>query len=73
MRLIDEFYKSLSKREKRVMRRKEREDELTAIRRNRILRKIFFWTICIVLVLASGLLLVKIANQTPYQPAAIGR
>lgn len=67
MNLFDEFYKSLSKKERRLAKKEDREKELVAIRRNKILRRIFFWTIFVVLVLTSGFLLIKVANQNPYQ------
>ncbi len=68
MNLLDEFYKSLSKKERRIARKEDREKELAAIRRNKVLRRIFFWTIFTVLVLTSGFLLIQVANQIPYQP-----
>lgn len=67
MNLFEEFYKTLSKKERRIAKKEDREKELAAIRRNKILRRIFFWTIFTILVLTSGILLIKIANQNPYQ------
>lgn len=67
MNLFDEFYKTLSKKERRIARKEDREKELAAIRRNKVLRRLFFWTIFTVLVLTSGFLLIKVANQNPYQ------
>lgn len=71
MNLFDEFYKSLSKKERRQAKKEDRERELAAIKRNKILRRIFFWTIFTVLVLTSGFLLIKVANQNPYQPQSL--
>jgi len=62
MNLFDEFYKTLSKKERRELRRKEKEESLTAIRRNKILRRVFFWGISVALLLSSGWLLLKVAG-----------
>ncbi|MDP3731049.1 MAG: hypothetical protein Q8R34_00960 [bacterium] len=59
MNLLDDFYVNLTKKERREFRRKEKEDALAAIKRNRILRRVFFWTITAVLLLSSGWLLLK--------------
>ena len=68
MGIFDDYYFNLTKKERRLARKKEREIELIALRRNTILRRIFFWTIFILLILTSGYLLIKIANQNPYKP-----
>ena len=68
MGIFDDYYASLTKKEKRQVRKQEREAEMAAIRRNRVLRRIFFWTIFGLLVLTGGYLLIKIANQNPYRP-----
>lgn len=62
MNLFDEFYEGLTKRERRALRRKEKEESLAAIRRHRILRRVFFWTISTLVILTSGWLLLKIAG-----------
>ncbi len=65
--MFDDYYANLTKKEKRSLRKKEREAELAAIRRNKILRRIFFWTVFTLLVLTGGFLLIKVANQSPYK------
>ena len=68
MGIFDDYYASLTKKEKRQVRKQEREAEMAAIKRNRVLRRIFFWTIFALLALTGGYLLIKIANQNPYRP-----
>ncbi|MBI2676938.1 MAG: hypothetical protein HYX21_03285 [Candidatus Yanofskybacteria bacterium] len=68
MGLFDDYYFSLTKKERRLVRKKEREAEIAALKRNRTLRRLFFWTVFILLALTSGYLLIKIANQNPYKP-----
>jgi len=67
MGVFDDYYASLTKKERRSARKKEREAEMAALKRNRILRRLFFWTVFTLLVLTSGYLLIKIANQDPYR------
>jgi len=62
MNVLDEFYAGLTKRERRELRRKEKEEALAGIKRNKILRRVFFWTITIILLLSSGWLLLKVAG-----------
>lgn len=62
MNLLDEFYIGLTKKERRELRRKEKEESLMAIKRNRILRRIFFWTISMLVILTSGWLLLQITG-----------
>ena len=62
MNILDEFYVGLTKKERRELRRKEKEESLAAIRRNKILRRVFFWAISILVILTSGWLLLKIAG-----------
>ncbi|MBI2057382.1 MAG: hypothetical protein HYT63_00120 [Candidatus Yanofskybacteria bacterium] len=68
MGLFDDYYFGLTKKERRLVRKKEREAETAALKRNRVLRRLFFWVVFILLALTSGYLLVKIANQNPYKP-----
>ena len=68
MGVFDDYYASLTKKERRSARKKEREAEMAALRRNRTLRRMIFWTVFILLVLTSGYLLIKIANQSSYKP-----
>ena len=62
MNILDEFYVGLTKKERRELRRKEKEESLTAIRRNKIFRRVFFWAISVLVILTSGWLLLKIAG-----------
>lgn len=62
MNLLDDFYVGLTKKERRELRRKEKEESLAAIKRNRIWRRVFFWGIAMALLLSSGWLLLKLAS-----------
>ncbi len=62
MNLLDEFYIGLTKKERRELRRKEKEEALAGIKRNKILRRVFFWTISTLVILTSGWLLLKVAG-----------
>ena len=70
MNWLEEFYKSLSKKERRIARKEDREKELAAIRRNKILRRIFFWNYSFLAHFVENLELHSEANKFSLQNGA---